>query len=225
MTPSTPSHSLPRLRQALGEETRTALIDAATRVFIDEGFRAARVQTIAECAGTRLSAINYHFGGKEGLYRAVLQHHAELAIRHTPLPSPGADNPREALAEAIRMIVRRFLDPATKSSIGQLMLRELMNPTAALQAMIARFSLPQSQLFRPLVKAVLGAKASDEMIDRAMISIFSQCMGYVTARPLIEQISPSSLAGEDMVERVTAHIATFSWGGLMALRASLEETT
>ena len=50
-------------------------------------------------------------------------------------------------------------------------------------------------------------------------------MGYVTARPLIERLAPATLAGDDLVERLTAHIATFSWGGLVALRASLEETT
>jgi AcrR family transcriptional regulator len=46
------------------------------------GYQAARVQNITRSAGLGLSAINYHFGGKEGLYRAVLS--------HTPnRPSPG----------------------------------------------------------------------------------------------------------------------------------------
>ena len=62
-----------------GQQTRTALIDVATEMFLADGFKAARVADIAQQAGVRLSAINYHFGSKEGLYLAVLQHHADLA--------------------------------------------------------------------------------------------------------------------------------------------------
>lgn len=215
--------SLPQLRQAIGDETRSALIDAASGVFIEEGFRAARVQAIAERAGTRLSAINYHFGGKDGLYRAVLQHHAELAISQTPMPEPDLSNPRASLEAGVRTIARRFLDPEGNSRIGTLLLRELMNPTDALTMMIERFARPQSQRFRSLVAAALGPLADEETVSRATLSIMSQCIGYVTMRPLIEHIAPETLAGNELVERIAAQVSTFSWGGLMALRETLEE--
>lgn len=216
MPDSTPSRLPP------GDETRTALIAAATDVFIDEGFRAARVQDIAQRAGVRLSAINYHFGGKDGLYRTVLRHHADLAIGRTPLPAPDPAHPREAFEAAVRTLVRRFLDPEGESRIAALMVREMVNPTDALTMMIEHFTRPQAMLLRPLITAVLGAQASDEQIGRVMLSVLGQCMAYVTARPLITQVMPAVLAGEDLVERVVRHITTFSWGGLMALREELE---
>lgn len=210
-------------RQALGEETREALINAATAVFIDDGYRAARVQNIASRAGHRLSAINYHFGGKEGLYRAVLLHHAEQALRNAPLPAPDqCATPREALQAAIAALVRRFLDPHSGSRIGALMLRELTNPTSALDTLIERFSLPQAKAFRALLAAVLGPAASNETLNRALLSVFGQCMVYVTARPLIERIAPEVLTGDALVARIAAHITDFSWGGLMALKALQE---
>lgn len=214
----------PSSTSATGDETRNALIGAATSLFIEEGFRAARVQDIAQRAGVRLSAINYHFGGKDGLYRAVLQHHAELAISRTPLPTPDPAHPREAFEMAVHALVKRFLDPAGGSRIAALMLRELVNPTDALGMMIERFSRPQLAMFRPIVTAVLGPRASEELVARAMFSVLSQCMGYISARPLVAQVMPVLIDGDDWVERIAAHIAHFSWGGLMALRDALESS-
>ncbi|GAA5175800.1 CerR family C-terminal domain-containing protein [Niveibacterium umoris] len=220
--PSTPTTTQ---RTPPGEETRTALLAAATVIFIEEGFRAARVQDIAQRAGVRLSAINYHFGGKDGLYRAVLQHHAELAVSRTPFPPPDPTHPHAAFEAAVRTLVRRFLDPASESRIAALMLRELVNPTEALGMMIERFTRPQMQQFRPIVAAVLGPRASEEQVARAMFSVLSQCMGYISARPLVERLMPVALAGDDLVERIAAHITHFSWGGLIALRDALENPT
>ncbi|MDS0132231.1 MULTISPECIES: TetR family transcriptional regulator [unclassified Amycolatopsis] len=39
--------------------------------FSEKGFAGARVRDIAERAGVSKDLIAYHFGGKEGLYRAV----------------------------------------------------------------------------------------------------------------------------------------------------------
>jgi AcrR family transcriptional regulator len=55
------------------ERTRAALLDAALQEFSEKGFAGARVRDIAERAGVSKDLIAYHFGGKEGLYRAVQQ--------------------------------------------------------------------------------------------------------------------------------------------------------
>ncbi len=53
--------------------TRQALIAAATDVFAEAGFTGGPVRLITEKAGANQAAVNYHFGGKEGLYHAVLK--------------------------------------------------------------------------------------------------------------------------------------------------------
>ena len=55
------------------EATRGALIEAATTVFAEQGFEAGSVRTITRIAKANQAAITYHFGGKDGLYRAVLR--------------------------------------------------------------------------------------------------------------------------------------------------------
>jgi AcrR family transcriptional regulator len=61
----------PQERVVDAERTRAALLDAALQEFSEKGFAGARVRDIAERAGVSKDLIAYHFGGKEGLYRAV----------------------------------------------------------------------------------------------------------------------------------------------------------
>jgi len=53
--------------------TRDRLIAAAEVLFAERGVEAASLRDITGQAGTNLAAVNYHFGSKEGLLRAVLE--------------------------------------------------------------------------------------------------------------------------------------------------------
>ena len=53
--------------------TRERLLQAATRLFADNGYRGASVRDICNLAGANPGAVSYHFGGKRQLYRAVLR--------------------------------------------------------------------------------------------------------------------------------------------------------
>ena len=55
-----------------GDSTRAKLLDAAGRLFAECGYAGAASKAICEAAGTDLAAINYHFGNRDGLFRAVL---------------------------------------------------------------------------------------------------------------------------------------------------------
>ncbi|WP_395337359.1 TetR/AcrR family transcriptional regulator [Novosphingobium sp. BL-8H] len=54
------------------ERNRREIIAIATAHFADKGFAGARVDEIAAATATSKRMIYYHFGSKEGLYRAVL---------------------------------------------------------------------------------------------------------------------------------------------------------
>ena len=60
------------------ERTRAEIIDVATHEFAGQGYAGARVDEIAAKTRTTKRMIYYYFGGKEGLYLAVL----EEAYRH-----------------------------------------------------------------------------------------------------------------------------------------------
>jgi TetR/AcrR family transcriptional regulator len=55
-----------------GIETRRAILDAALELFSDRSFEGASTRAIAEVAGVTQPLLNYHFAGKEELWRAAV---------------------------------------------------------------------------------------------------------------------------------------------------------
>ena len=53
-------------------DSRANLVKVATPLFAEKGFNGVNVREIASVAGINVSMISYYFGGKEGLYGAVL---------------------------------------------------------------------------------------------------------------------------------------------------------
>src|SRR5215469_5721913 len=80
---------------------RQAIIDAAQRVFLDQGFAGSSVDAIAAAAGVSKQTIYNHFGDKEALFRAVVRavqsnvagefHEAGLEERLTASDDLGCD--------------------------------------------------------------------------------------------------------------------------------------
>jgi AcrR family transcriptional regulator len=60
-------------RQNDPEETRNNILEVAAREFADKGLAGARIDEIAEKTNSSKRMIYYYFGGKDELYRAVLE--------------------------------------------------------------------------------------------------------------------------------------------------------
>ncbi|MCI4644762.1 MAG: TetR family transcriptional regulator [Hyphomonadaceae bacterium] len=56
---------------------RATILDVAERIICDEGYQAASVRKITREAGVNVAAVNYYFGSKLGLVKALLSRHAE----------------------------------------------------------------------------------------------------------------------------------------------------
>jgi TetR/AcrR family transcriptional regulator len=53
--------------------TRQALLRAGAELFAERGFDGVPIEDVADCAGVNKALISYHFGGKRGLYVAILE--------------------------------------------------------------------------------------------------------------------------------------------------------
>jgi AcrR family transcriptional regulator len=58
--------------EATSADTKTRILDAAERLFVEHGFEATSLRQLTSAAGVNLAAVNYHFGSKEELFQAVL---------------------------------------------------------------------------------------------------------------------------------------------------------
>lgn len=74
--PPRKSKSAPRpdARLAKGRDARSRLINAAVRVFAKYGYEGASLRVVAQEAGMGFQLIAYHFGSKQDLWVATLNH-------------------------------------------------------------------------------------------------------------------------------------------------------
>jgi len=74
------------------QPARRALVSAAEKLFAEGGVGATTIAAVTRAAGQRnKSAVAFHYGGKDGLVRAVLEkHQRRIDMRRTELLDSGA---------------------------------------------------------------------------------------------------------------------------------------
>jgi AcrR family transcriptional regulator len=91
-------------------DTKTTILDAAEALFAEHGFVATSLRQLTTRAGVNLAAVNYHFGSKDELARAVLLRriapvNAERRRRLDALPQPAT----------VEHVVRAFVEPVLRA--------------------------------------------------------------------------------------------------------------
>ncbi|MFN7453164.1 MAG: TetR/AcrR family transcriptional regulator [Pseudobdellovibrionaceae bacterium] len=61
-------------------DPKSQILEAARRLFAQKGFEGTSVREIAAESEQNPAMISYYFGGKEGLYKAMLQSHLEKTL-------------------------------------------------------------------------------------------------------------------------------------------------
>jgi AcrR family transcriptional regulator len=116
------------------------LLDIAIREFSLKGLEGASTREIAAAAGTVMSSITYHYGGKEGLYLATADYIAEQMGRgmaEAPVEAAGTAEPtpaeaRRALHDLLDRFVVKMMDEQT-AGWSLFIVREQTNPTEAFE--------------------------------------------------------------------------------------------
>ncbi|MBN3815551.1 TetR/AcrR family transcriptional regulator [Paraburkholderia sp. Se-20369] len=99
---------------------RQRLIDAAEIEFTQKGFDGASVLSIANRAGVKQPLLNYHFGNKEGLWRAVVEnaYSGSLVASRQAAADLDRSDPLARLQTALKAFaVSNILHPAAHSLV------------------------------------------------------------------------------------------------------------
>ena len=99
-------HAAKSKRSQEAQETRENILAVATREFADKGLSGARIDEIAELTASSKRMIYYYFGGKDGLYRAVL----ERAYQHIRMQEQAAHFEDLQPDQALRAIIAHNFD-------------------------------------------------------------------------------------------------------------------
>jgi len=95
-------------------DTRQRLVDAATRVFAEQGVENASLLEVARRAGQRnRGAVHYHFGSRDALLVAVLEQFTGfLSGREGELLARARQRPESELAPVLEAVVRPAVELA-----------------------------------------------------------------------------------------------------------------
>jgi TetR/AcrR family transcriptional regulator, regulator of cefoperazone and chloramphenicol sensitivity len=204
------------LEADLHDETRRQLLEAAGAVFAAAGFRNATVREICRRADANIAAVNYHFGDKEALYAEVLRYAQQKAFEKYPLlPEVGADaSATDKLRAFVRSFLHRIFDSEPTAWFGKMMLREMIEPTGALDLLLEERMRPMADQIRGIVAEILGCSPDDEQARLCSLSVVSQCVFYHHCRRVVVRLFPEQRLDAAAIEPLAEHISRFSLAAL-----------
>ena len=102
------AHAAPAVGRLERRKARTvaAILDAAERHFLERGYEATKVDEIAADADVAVGSIYNHFGSKEGLYAALLEHSLETFEAYMDEEVPGDLTPVERILDVTGRLAR-----------------------------------------------------------------------------------------------------------------------
>jgi len=216
VTASTVQHNLSQAE--VGAQTRERLLDAAERLFAENGFAATSVRDITAAASSNIAAVNYHFGGKHNLYHEVFRRRM-AAMRDQRIASirqvQGGANSLEGVLYAF---ATAFLQPLVDRSSGRLLIelisREMLDPQLPRELFLAEVVGPvQEALAEAIIKVTPGLDAGPAKL--CVVSIVGQLL-QVAHRLRRGELAPAWGAELPPLPDMVGQIVRFSAAGVRA---------
>ena len=142
-----------------GEEKRQELLNAAEKLFCQQGYEKTSVQDILGVTGLSKGGFYHHFSGKDEVLSALCSRHAERAAAYTADALNQAANPMERINAVLRGFVPLRREEA---AFMALLLPVICTPEGRGVAMIYQDALEND--FMPLLKAEMSAAAAAKLV-------------------------------------------------------------
>jgi AcrR family transcriptional regulator len=202
------------------DSTRARLVIAAERLFAEEGEEATSVRSVTRAAMSNAAAVHYHFGGRDGLLRAVLERH--LGVRHDRRLRL-LDRATEQYGEqvpvvvALTAVVRPDLELIGKLRkhrvlVARFLGRAFTIPSPIVADYLDREFLVLADRVLPMLVAALPDVSVADVRLRLRLVLDALAMLYATAP---DPGQPGPLGTDDVDEQVRRLVA-FAAGGIGA---------
>lgn len=212
------------MQAAAGEATRSALVLAALKLFGAKGFDATSTREIAAEAGANIGSIAYHFGGKEGLRLAAADHIvaaiqsvAGQAIGLSPVEEATVtpEEARAKLSVALERMVRFVVASPEAGEIVRFVLRELSQPSPALDRIYEGVFEPTHRRLCALWESATGEPAESEATRLTVFTLVGQVVYFRIGREAVLRRMGWSGIGESEAAQVAA-VAMGNLGAILA---------
>jgi AcrR family transcriptional regulator len=185
--------------------TREHILSATPAVFAAHGFVGASTRMLASAAEVNVATIAYHFGDKQGLYEAVIDHvYGRLLAHEIPALGPG-----DRRARLGRLVAAVFAAAKNERDGIRVLLRHVM----------AEGRLPESvrERWTPLLMERTGAAIAALAIEPESIDPLALLsLNHLIARYAVSDardIAPFT-GGKSPESAVVAHLSDLAWAVL-----------
>jgi AcrR family transcriptional regulator len=180
---------------ARGEHTRRRVLEAGIELFAELGYERASTRAIARRAGVSLPALQYYFGGKEGLHRACAEYITEdvrsrlgPATERVRMALEQQDLGRAELLELLRALVEPFLEGLATSrpeSWALFFARAQGEHSAAFEAVSQQIGGRLLGIVMELISRILGRPAASPEVAIRAVFVVGQLTLVRRARPVM----------------------------------------
>ena len=191
-TRASPRPSPPKARK----DTSALLIESGIVLFGARGYDGVTTRELAHGAHTNISSIKYHFGGKEELYREVLQ---QIIREIKELVGPLLQALRNGVAEAngnqdvLTRLARQFAEGWCRAALGDPrpqkrippIVRELIQPSRHFKVIYNGFFRGLYEVLGELLAAVHGQTAVDQQLQIRTHIIMNVVWGFIYTESLL----------------------------------------
>jgi AcrR family transcriptional regulator len=204
------------------KKAKIAILETAGKIFVEKGYRAATIRQICAQAGVNVAAVNYYFGNKKKLYASVLNFYKDAAYKKYPLTYGIRENDsaRSKIASFIHAMMMRIFEEGYTPWFGKLLLRELIEPTGELDALIKTHFRPSFLQLASYVRNVLGPSAAQTDVFLCAMSIFGQCLYFCNSPSVTRQLVKKKKLSRREIDMFTEHITRFSLAALDRYRSN-----
>lgn len=186
---------MPDLALSKGEATRQRIIDAAHRLFLEQGYHGTSMRQIADRAGLTMGGIYNHFDGKESIWLAVFtDKHPYQAV--LPLIRAAEGN---SVAQFIRVAARDVVAELERNAdLLNLMFIELVEFGGVHLPAIFHSAIPELMLIADKFRHLSGRLRPLPLpiLARSFAGLFFSY--YITERLMPEEVR--SLMGEHSLD-------------------------
>jgi AcrR family transcriptional regulator len=215
---------IPRESQPKSDEdrqgTREHLLEAAGQLFAEKGFERSTAKEISERARTNTAAVNYYFGGIEGLYAAVLEEarNRVFSVQAIGKAIEGKTSPKAKLEAAVGVLVQTLLGPVSSSWELRLLGRDMVTPSPTTDAAKEKLILPRARILRRFIGELIGLPEDHPAVARGCITLMAPlCLLVLADRRILKRALPSLGLGPDDAPALAQHTVQYALAGLEAI--------
>ncbi len=195
------------------DNTEARILEAAERVFAEKGLRGSRTNDIAKLAQVTPSLINYHFGGKENLYKNVIENFY-VGVERRLVPIIMAEiAPQEKLKQLIGFGIEIL---AEKDHMARILLRESIDKGKYVNKVLSKPYLREMfGMMDQFVFSNMERKRDDQNDTIHLISnVFGLMTIFFVAASTVKEFWQKDVFSREMIEERKEEVIDFVFNGI-----------